>query len=232
MNKKLTGIVAGAAGAALLLSGATYALWSDSATVDGGTIAVSGNLDVAVLESAWVDASDDRTDNPHDIDLTSFKIIPGDTIVGSFGFDVGLEGDNMLAALFARRRRSRRRSRRRPDRRVRRRRRRRQRGRDQLGNGRRARSRARLCRQLQPRHSFVRSRNDRRHRRLRPHRDHHVSTRTSATRTSCRPRPLSQKPESSSSRSARATDSTDPRCGAGRRRPAPRPHTFRRTYER
>lgn len=98
MNKKLTGIVAGAAGAALLLSGATYALWSDSATVDGGTIA-SGNLDVAVLESAWVDASDDRTDNPHDIDLTSFKIIPGDTIVGSFGFDVGLEGDNMLAAL-------------------------------------------------------------------------------------------------------------------------------------
>ncbi|WP_410602946.1 TasA family protein, partial [Bacillus sp. SIMBA_008] len=46
MNKKLTGIVAGAAGAALLLSGGTYALWYDSAEAPGGTI-TAGNLDVA-----------------------------------------------------------------------------------------------------------------------------------------------------------------------------------------
>lgn len=98
MNKKLTGLVAGAAGGALLLSGATYALWSDDGTVDGGTI-TSGNLDVAVLDGQWTDESADRSDQGHAIDLTDFRIVPGDTIQGSFGVDVGLEGDNMLAEL-------------------------------------------------------------------------------------------------------------------------------------
>src|SRR5699024_7667658 len=101
--KKLTGVVAGAAGAALLLSGATYALWTDNATVEGGTI-TAGNLDVAVLppadqQSTWHDVSADRTDSPHAIDLSTFRIVPGDTITGTFGIDVGLEGDNMLANL-------------------------------------------------------------------------------------------------------------------------------------
>lgn len=98
MNKKLTGIVAGAAGAALLLGGSTYALWSDDADVDGGTI-TAGNLDVEVVDDAWQDVSDDRSDSPHDIDLATFKIVPGDTIRGSYGFDLGLEGDNMVAQL-------------------------------------------------------------------------------------------------------------------------------------
>lgn len=96
MKKKLTGVVAGAAGAALLFSGATYALWSDNATVDGGTI-TAGNLDVAAVGGQWQDVSDDRTDSPHGIDLATFHIVPGDTIQGTFGIDVGLEGDNMLA---------------------------------------------------------------------------------------------------------------------------------------
>ena len=98
MNKKLTGIVAGAAGAALLLSGATYALWSDSGSADGGTIS-AGNLDVSVAAGAWSDVSADRTDAGHAIDLATFDIVPGDTIRGSYGFDVGLEGDNMVADL-------------------------------------------------------------------------------------------------------------------------------------
>lgn len=98
MKKKLTGLVAGAAGAALLLSGATYALWTDDATVEGGAI-TAGNLDVASVEGQWKDVSDDRTDSPHGIDLADFRIVPGDTIRGSFGIDAGLEGDNMLAQL-------------------------------------------------------------------------------------------------------------------------------------
>lgn len=98
MNKKLTGLVAGAAGGVLLLSGGTYALWSDDGTVDGGTI-TSGNLDVVVLDGQWTDESADRSDQGHAIDLTDFRIVPGDTIQGSFGVDVGLEGDNMLAEL-------------------------------------------------------------------------------------------------------------------------------------
>lgn len=99
MNKKLTGIVAGAAGAALLLTGGTYALWNDSAEAPGGTI-TAGNLEVAAVgEAAWTDQSADRTDQGHVIDLTAFKIVPGDTIAGSFGFDLGLQGDNMVASL-------------------------------------------------------------------------------------------------------------------------------------
>lgn len=99
MKKKTTGFIAGAAGAALLMSGATYALWSDSADVDGATIS-SGNLEVEVANQwAWTDISADRTDDPQTIDLTAFKMIPGDTIQGTIGLDVALAGDNMVAAL-------------------------------------------------------------------------------------------------------------------------------------
>lgn len=101
MKKQTLGIVAGAAGAALLLGGGTFALWSDSGDVDGGTIS-SGNLDVEVLNegtASWVDSSSDRTDVGHSIDLSTFAIVPGDTITGTYGIDLGLEGDNMLANL-------------------------------------------------------------------------------------------------------------------------------------
>lgn len=98
MKKQTLGIIAGAAGAALLLGGGTFALWTDSADADGGQI-TAGNLDVAVTESGWQDISADREDSPHDIDLSTFKIIPGDTVQGKFGVDVGLEGDNMVAKL-------------------------------------------------------------------------------------------------------------------------------------
>jgi len=98
MNKKTTGVVAGAAGAALLLGGATFALWSDSAPVDGGTI-TAGNLDVEAVAPQWKDVSADRTDAGHVIDLDTFRIVPGDTIQGTFGFKAALEGDNMVAEL-------------------------------------------------------------------------------------------------------------------------------------
>lgn len=98
MNKKTTGIVAGAAGAALLVGGATFALWSDSAPVAGGTI-TAGNLDVEAVAPEWKDVSADRTGGPHAIDLETFRIVPGDTIQGTFGFKAALEGDNMVAEL-------------------------------------------------------------------------------------------------------------------------------------
>lgn len=98
MNKKTTGFVAGAAGVALLMSGATFALWSDSTGADGGDI-TSGNLEVNPLGTTWTDVSDDRTDQGHEINLETFRIVPGDTIRGSFPVDVGLEGDNLVAAL-------------------------------------------------------------------------------------------------------------------------------------
>lgn len=47
MKKKTTGIIAGAAGAALLMGGSTFALWSDSVDVPDSTI-TSGNLAVEI----------------------------------------------------------------------------------------------------------------------------------------------------------------------------------------
>ena len=106
MQKKTAGVVAGVAGAALLMGGTTFALWSDSADVDGATI-TAGNLDVAVVPDetsgsswSWSDISADRTDSPHTIaNLADFRIIPGDTIQGTIALDVALEGENMVANL-------------------------------------------------------------------------------------------------------------------------------------
>lgn len=99
MQKKTTGVIAGVAGAALLMGGTTFALWSDSADAPGGQI-TAGNLDVALVgDPAWQDVSADRTDNPHPIDLSTFRIVPGDTIEGSYAVDLALEGDNMVANL-------------------------------------------------------------------------------------------------------------------------------------
>lgn len=99
MNKKTKGLLAGAAGAAILIGGSTFALWSDSETVDGGQI-TAGNLDVELLDAAaWKDVSGDREDSPHAINLADFRIIPGDTIAGTFAFDAALEGENMVADL-------------------------------------------------------------------------------------------------------------------------------------
>lgn len=103
MNNKTKGTIAGAAAIALLAGGTTFALWSDQAPVDGGII-TSGNLDVASTGTTWVDLSSDRTDvgenkKGHSIDLAKFKIVPGDTIQGTFGIAAALEGDNLVANL-------------------------------------------------------------------------------------------------------------------------------------
>ncbi|QXQ10594.1 alternate-type signal peptide domain-containing protein [Paeniglutamicibacter sp. Y32M11] len=100
MNNKTKGAIAGIAGIALLAGGTTFALWNDDASIAGGVI-TAGNLEVATVGTAtWKDISADRTDPNHTIaSLTAFKIIPGDTIEGTFGIDAALEGDNMVANL-------------------------------------------------------------------------------------------------------------------------------------
>ncbi|WP_052436658.1 alternate-type signal peptide domain-containing protein [Georgenia sp. SUBG003] len=99
MNNRTKGALAGVAGVAILAGGTTFALWSDSDEVDGGVI-TSGNLAVAAHgDSVWKDISADRTDSPHSFDLTADKVVPGDTIQGTFGIDAALEGDNIVADL-------------------------------------------------------------------------------------------------------------------------------------
>ncbi len=110
MNNKTKGVIAGIAGLALLGGGTTFALWSDSATVNGGTI-TSGNLDVAAAGNVvWYDVSDDRADATATTPVTNiaahaissigtWRIVPEDTIEATFPIAVALEGDNLVADL-------------------------------------------------------------------------------------------------------------------------------------
>lgn len=100
MKNKTKGVIAGLAGLALLSGGATFALWTDTASLTGGTI-TNGNLDVAAIGTlAWRDVSTDRTDGPHAItNLATWRMVPGDVIEGTQGLGVALEGDNLVASL-------------------------------------------------------------------------------------------------------------------------------------
>lgn len=100
MDKPLKGAIALAAAGALLLGGAgTYALWSDSVTLDGGSIN-AGQLDLSVIGSgAWADIS---SGTPVPItDIADFLIVPGDVLTYSVSAEVRAVGDNLEATLAA-----------------------------------------------------------------------------------------------------------------------------------
>ncbi|MBO3088481.1 alternate-type signal peptide domain-containing protein [Cellulomonas dongxiuzhuiae] len=99
MQNKTKGLIAGVAGIALLTGGSTFALWSASDSIDGGEI-INGNLAVTAEESlTWVDASEDRTGGNHPIDLTTWRMVPGDIARGTQTITVELTGDNLVADL-------------------------------------------------------------------------------------------------------------------------------------
>lgn len=95
-------LVAGAAGLVLLTGGTTFALWSQSSTVPGGSIS-SGSLGVVSSGGlAWADTSADVTDGPVAIpDLSSFAIVPGDTILAAQPLTLSLTGNDIEANLSA-----------------------------------------------------------------------------------------------------------------------------------
>jgi alternate signal-mediated exported protein len=112
-NRRIKGLIAGAAGVALLLGGSTFALWSANGTAGGGTI-TAGNLDLTAEAAAFHDISSDRTDTDgatntavgvpgHPIGdstaLGSYRIVPGDTIAGVYEYEITLLGDNLVADL-------------------------------------------------------------------------------------------------------------------------------------
>jgi predicted ribosomally synthesized peptide with SipW-like signal peptide len=100
-KRAVVALAAGTAGFALLTGGATFALWSQSATVDGASIS-SGTLGVSSVGSlSWADTSADVAGGPIAIDLSSFAIVPGDTIVGAQPFTVVLSGHSITASLSA-----------------------------------------------------------------------------------------------------------------------------------
>lgn len=98
MNKMIKGAIAGATGVALLMGGSgTYALWSDSQGLDGGTVQ-SGTLDiVSVGAASWADVSTDATSSTWQAD---YMMVPGDKVTMTRAVTIDAEGKN-LAVDFA-----------------------------------------------------------------------------------------------------------------------------------
>lgn len=96
MKKVTKATIAGALGVVLLTGGTTFALWSDSANVNGGTVN-SGTL--ALTPSGTPEWNDISTTTPVPITIADFLIVPGDTIEYTAAFTVDASGDNLSATL-------------------------------------------------------------------------------------------------------------------------------------
>ena len=100
-KRRRRGVIAGIAGAALLLGGTTFALWSDSDFADGKSIH-HGYLGLDVQNVTYQDVTPWRSDAPHTItDLNGYHIVPGSKISAVYDFDIQLLGDNLVAELIS-----------------------------------------------------------------------------------------------------------------------------------
>lgn len=88
------GTVAAAAGVAVLLGGAgTFALWNQSGAI--GTAATeTGSLTAEFGAMAWQDTTT-GAGNPI-AKIEDFRMVPGDTVVGTSTIDVTATGENLL----------------------------------------------------------------------------------------------------------------------------------------
>lgn len=100
MKKTAKGAIAAAAGAVLLLGGAgSLAYWTDSATVDGGTV-TSGHLQLLTDDtnagcSAW------QLDGGDPFDPATSLLVPGDTVTETCAFTLAATGDHMEGTVTA-----------------------------------------------------------------------------------------------------------------------------------
>jgi len=94
MNKMAKGALATGVGVALLLGGGgTLAIWNDTETASTGQIA-AGQLNIArINDGVWTDASGNQ------VDLSTYKIVPGETLSFEQEIDITLEGDRIKASL-------------------------------------------------------------------------------------------------------------------------------------
>jgi len=113
-NNRRNGIIAAALGAVLLMGGGTYALWSSTADLSGGTIQ-AGEMSITADTTAAFDISPDRVDPAADpvalggvtvpdttgapIALSTWRMVPGDTVALLFSYDIKLVGANLQAEL-------------------------------------------------------------------------------------------------------------------------------------
>ncbi len=95
MKKQTKGAVAAGGAAVLLLGGlGSLAYWSDSETIDGGTI-TAGQLNMTKDDGVWKDQTATT------IDPSSFKVSPGDKLTYTTTLHVQAQGTDMAAKLSA-----------------------------------------------------------------------------------------------------------------------------------
>jgi alternate signal-mediated exported protein len=111
-KKRRKGLLWVAGGTALLLGGSTFALWSASADIGGGSV-TAGDLNItAEDESSFWDVSADRLDATDELpgtdgsqpghlidDTATWRMVPGDKVAAVFDATVTLEGDNLVGHL-------------------------------------------------------------------------------------------------------------------------------------
>lgn len=86
-------LVAAGLGVVLLAgAGGTFAIWSDDATVAGETI-TDGELKLAVEEGSW------SVNEEPVADISTFRMVPGDTLVYETNVVPTIVGDNLRATL-------------------------------------------------------------------------------------------------------------------------------------
>jgi alternate signal-mediated exported protein len=93
MNKATKGAIAAGAAGILLLGGAgTFAVWSDTGSIDPASIS-TGVLRLGLGTGTWYDATPGTTGTIGNI--TNFDIVPGDTITYTVPVTITAEGDNL-----------------------------------------------------------------------------------------------------------------------------------------
>ena len=103
MNKAIKGaIAAGVAGIVMLGGYGTYALWNDTASLDGGAVN-SGELALTPTtpaDGAWTDVTAGGAGTPI-VDIATFEIVPGDILTYTTSATITATGDNLEATLTA-----------------------------------------------------------------------------------------------------------------------------------
>jgi alternate signal-mediated exported protein len=115
-SRRVKGVIAGAAGVALLLGGSTFALWSATGSMTGSGSIKVGTMTIAADQNkaSVYDVSTDRT-GPDLIEVPvlgvpgqdvtaaaqggSLEIVPGDTLAAVYPFTFNVKGDNLVAKM-------------------------------------------------------------------------------------------------------------------------------------
>lgn len=100
LSRTTKSVVAVGAGILLLTAaGGTFAQWSESENLDGGTV-TAGHLDMTVTPGTWFDTNGtETTEDDTELDASTFRIVPGDTIEYRATITPDLVGDNLEAEL-------------------------------------------------------------------------------------------------------------------------------------